>query len=132
MVTYFNAKDLVKFGHLLLSDERINRIKSLYKEEDPVSLNDRLKTVYELDLINFKSKIKPKDRIEVEPFDEEDMLEGVVKFSNTLTVLELAKAFQKWNIDVIDNPTKHETPSDCFEDAELQAIELMKHLQTKR
>lgn len=58
MVTYFNKKDLVKFGEYLLSEERTNKIKEDYSEEDNISFEERLKTVYHADLENFLKSIR--------------------------------------------------------------------------
>jgi len=58
MVTYFNKKDLVKFGEYLLSEERTNKIKEDYSEEDNISFEERLKTVYHADLKNFLESIR--------------------------------------------------------------------------
>lgn len=54
MVTYYNQKDLVKFGEYLLSKERTNRITENTKEGDPVPLEERLKSVYHADIENWK------------------------------------------------------------------------------
>lgn len=53
MVTTFNKKDLTSFGSYLLSEERTNRIKSSYLEEDKVSLEERLREVYHADMENW-------------------------------------------------------------------------------
>jgi len=62
MVTYFNKKDLVKFGNYLLSDERTQRIKDNL-QVDPCEdyLNERLKIVYHADVENFLETIKKVD-----------------------------------------------------------------------
>jgi len=57
MVTYFNKKDLVKFGEFLLSEKRTNRIKETYSDEDSVSLEERLKPVYQLDIDIFLESV---------------------------------------------------------------------------
>lgn len=46
-------KQLVEFGKYLLSDERKNRIASGYSSEDNISLDERLKEVYDADISNF-------------------------------------------------------------------------------
>lgn len=58
MVTYFNKKDLVKFGEYLLSKERTNRIKEGYSENDNISIEERLENVYHADVENFLEKNK--------------------------------------------------------------------------
>lgn len=50
MVTYFNKKDLIKFGEFLLSNQRNNRIKECYSEKDNISLEERLQEVYQEDI----------------------------------------------------------------------------------
>jgi hypothetical protein len=50
MVTYFNKKDLVKFGEYLLSDKRTDRIK---ETQSKLSLPERLNKVYHTDVENF-------------------------------------------------------------------------------
>lgn len=50
MVTYFNKKDLIRFGEFLLSEQRNNRIKDSYQEGDEISLKKRLQEVYQLDI----------------------------------------------------------------------------------
>lgn len=55
MVTYFNKKDLVKFGEYLLSDARKKRMKeNLPKEGQDVNL----KQVWQSDVDNFIESIK--------------------------------------------------------------------------
>jgi hypothetical protein len=61
MVTYFNKKDLIKFGEFLLSEQRTNRIKESYSEKDNISLEERLTTVYQLDIDIFLDILKNKD-----------------------------------------------------------------------
>ena len=51
MVTYFNKKDLVKFGEYLLSDERKSRIKVSSKDSS-LSYKERSKKVYHADIKN--------------------------------------------------------------------------------
>ena len=58
MVTYYNKKDLVKFGEYLLSEERTQRIVSNYDESDNISKEERLKCVYHADVENFLESIK--------------------------------------------------------------------------
>lgn len=58
MVTYFNKKDLVKFGEYLLSEKRTNLIKENYSEGDNVSLEERLRNVYHSDVENFLESIR--------------------------------------------------------------------------
>lgn len=54
MVTYYNQKDLVRFGEYLLSKERTQRITENTKEGDVVPLEERLQTVYHADIENWK------------------------------------------------------------------------------
>lgn len=54
MVTYFNEKDLVNFGEYLLSEKRTNSVKAGYNKNDNISLEERLKGVYQTDIDNFK------------------------------------------------------------------------------
>lgn len=59
MVTYYNKKDLIKFGEYLLSEKRTNRIKDNYQEGfDNIPIEDRLKEVYHADVENFLQSIK--------------------------------------------------------------------------
>ena len=55
MATYFNKKDLVRFGKYLLSEERTQRIK---ESESKVPVEERLKEVYHSDIENFINSIK--------------------------------------------------------------------------
>jgi hypothetical protein len=61
MVTYFNKKDLVRFGEYLLSEQRTKRIKDGYSQNDNISLEERLSNVYHADLENFLESIKKVD-----------------------------------------------------------------------
>jgi len=59
MVTYYNKKDLVKFGEYLLSDERkasFEETERLYKEQgqNPLPASESLKFVHDADLANWK------------------------------------------------------------------------------
>jgi hypothetical protein len=58
MVTYFNKKDLVKFGEYLLSKERTDRILSNYDENDNIPKEERLREVYHADVENFLEKTR--------------------------------------------------------------------------
>lgn len=58
MVTYFNKKDLVRFGQYLLSEKRTKSIVENYKEWDNISLEERLREVYHSDTENFLESIK--------------------------------------------------------------------------
>ena len=58
MVTYFNKKDLVKFGQYLLSEKRTKSIADKYAIGDNISLEERLQEVYDADIENFLHKIK--------------------------------------------------------------------------
>lgn len=58
MVTYFNTKDLTRFGEYLLSDERTKRIKESYDDKDNISLDERLKAVYHADYENFMDSLR--------------------------------------------------------------------------
>ncbi|MFA7287658.1 MAG: hypothetical protein WC055_02145 [Melioribacteraceae bacterium] len=58
MVTYYNKKDLVSFGHYLLSEERrisFENTEKLYKEQgmNPLSAEESLKLVHDADLANW-------------------------------------------------------------------------------
>lgn len=57
-MTYYNTKDLVKFGEYLLSEKRTNIIKDGYSENDNISLEERLSNVYHADVVNFLESIK--------------------------------------------------------------------------
>ena len=41
---------------------------------------------------------------------------------------ELGEAFQRWNLDVIENPGKHEEPTGSSDDSKLQVEEIMGHI----
>ncbi len=59
MVTYFNKKDLVKFGQYLLSEERTKRIVDNYDAKiDNLTIEERLREVYHADVENFIESIK--------------------------------------------------------------------------
>jgi len=58
MVTYYNKKDLVKFGEYLLSEKRTNRIKENYSENDNITIEERLSSVYHSDVENFLESIR--------------------------------------------------------------------------
>lgn len=66
MVTYFNKKDLVKFGKYLLSDGRIARIKRTHKADNKeenlkgLTLKEKLREVYDSDIENWKLTLKQK------------------------------------------------------------------------
>lgn len=51
----FTEAELVEFGRYLLSDNRIKNIVSIWSPNDETSLTDRLKEVYEADVIAFKA-----------------------------------------------------------------------------
>lgn len=57
MVTNFNSKDLTSFGKYLLSEKRTNRIKESHKEGDSISLEEKLREVYQADMQNWKEDI---------------------------------------------------------------------------
>ena len=59
MVTYYNKKDLVKFGKYLLSEVRENRLKQT-DTEIPNSLpyEERKREVYDADLANWMDGLK--------------------------------------------------------------------------
>ena len=59
MVTYYNKKDLVKFGKYLLSEVRENRLKQT-DTEIPNSLpyEERKREVYDADLANWMAGLK--------------------------------------------------------------------------
>lgn len=61
MVTYFNKKDLVKFGHYLLSEERETSIISGTTEDNLGTLKNRLRQVSDADIENFKKTLKKED-----------------------------------------------------------------------
>jgi hypothetical protein len=42
---------------------------------------------------------------------------------------ELTKAYQRWNIDVIETPQKHEASDSSLKDAESQVDEMMSHIE---
>lgn len=58
MVTYFNRKDLVKFGEYLLSEKRTKRITDNHDNLNPIDLKERLQAVYHADVENFLESIK--------------------------------------------------------------------------
>ncbi len=58
MVTYFNKKDLVMFGNYLLSEERKEKIKENYSENDNIPIAERLSSVYHSDVENFLESIR--------------------------------------------------------------------------
>ena len=47
----YKKEDLVKFGEYLLSEKRKNRIASDYDVKSGISFDERLKTIYDLDLL---------------------------------------------------------------------------------
>ena len=53
MVTYFNRKDLVEFGKMLLSKEREEAINELYKDKDKSFIEDRKREVYHNEVENW-------------------------------------------------------------------------------
>lgn len=55
MVTYFNKKDLVKFGEYLLSDERKARMK-LSSKTNSLTYKETMKNVYHADIENWLGK----------------------------------------------------------------------------
>lgn len=57
MVTYFNKKDMVRFGNYLLSEERTEMILS-NPEKSEEAKQQSLKTVSDADINNFLEKIK--------------------------------------------------------------------------
>lgn len=57
MVTYFNKKDMVRFGNYLLSEERTEMILS-HPDKSEESKQQSLKTVSDADINNFLEKIK--------------------------------------------------------------------------
>jgi len=58
MVTYFNKKDLVRFGEYLLSARRTQRIEENYSDNDNIPLGERLRTVYDADVEIFLESIR--------------------------------------------------------------------------
>jgi len=64
MVTYFNKKDLVSFGYYLNSETRKNAFRKSFKEDlkagitNPLSVEDRMKEVYDADIENWKQSLK--------------------------------------------------------------------------
>lgn len=65
MVTYFNKRDLVKFGNYLLSEERKKLYESHTREmirigTDPLPTEERLKMVNHADIANWIHKVKLK------------------------------------------------------------------------
>lgn len=54
MVTYYNGKDLTSFGEYLLSEERTERIRNNHEEGDSVPVEERLRSVYHADFLNWK------------------------------------------------------------------------------
>ena len=52
----FTEKELVKFGQYLLSEERTDRIRQTYNQNDNISLSERLQEVYHADYENFLTK----------------------------------------------------------------------------
>jgi hypothetical protein len=61
MVTYFNKKDLVKFGNYLLSEKRTESVLALHGKHDDRSKEERLNQVYHADVENFLESIKKVD-----------------------------------------------------------------------
>jgi len=64
MVTYFNKKDLVKFGNYLLSEQRAESYLAntdVFVEDWHDKLQERLKTVSHADVENFLESIKKVD-----------------------------------------------------------------------
>lgn len=49
----FTTKELTKFGQYLLSEERTNRIRQNYNQNDNISVDERLQEVYHADYLNF-------------------------------------------------------------------------------
>ena len=58
MITYYNKRDLVKFGNWLLSDERKQRLQTITHPND---LEQRLSEVSDADISNFLEPLKKED-----------------------------------------------------------------------
>ena len=57
MEEQFSLTELVKFGQYVLSEERVNWIKENHAEEDSVTVEERLRQIYDADIQNFKLKL---------------------------------------------------------------------------
>lgn len=57
MEEQFSLTELVKFGQYVLSEERTNWIKENHAEEDSVTVEERLRQIYDADIQNFKLKL---------------------------------------------------------------------------
>lgn len=62
MVTYFNKKDLVKFGEYLFSEARKKLLEENHQKGfNSLPLEDRLRQIHHSDIENFLQSIKKVD-----------------------------------------------------------------------
>ena len=57
MEEQFSLEELVKYGQYVLSEERTSWIKNNHAEEDSVTVEERLRQIYDADIQNFKLKL---------------------------------------------------------------------------